>query len=134
MTIGTPKVIISTTNLFFKSGCIEEFSLEKIVASLKKETGLPQEKGLMIANSVARKVISFDIKILTSPMLREFVCYELLINKMEKERALYTSPRIPFYDFDLLVNNGHGEQEIKDQIFSNLLSQYNGLKQMYKNL
>jgi len=118
----------------FKSGCIEEFSLEKIAESLEKETGLPQEKGLKIANSVARKVISFNIKFLTSPMLREFVCYELLMNKLEKERTFYTSPRIPYYDFDLLVNNGHTEQEMKDQVFSRLFSQYRGLREMHKNL
>lgn len=129
-----PKVITSSTNDLFRSGYIEEFNLEKVIESLKKETGLPKEKGLIIANSVARKVIGLNIKFLTSPMLREFVCNELLMNKMEKERALYTSPRIPFYDFDLLVNNGHTLQDIKDQIFSRLLSQYNGLKQMYKNL
>jgi ribonucleoside-triphosphate reductase len=87
----------------------EDFDPEKIKHSLIVETGLSATMAEEIAFDIASRIRNFDLKFLSAPLIREFVCVALLEKNLEKERARYTRLGLPLYDVEKLIQAGDKE-------------------------
>jgi len=129
----------------------ETFEPNRIYESLIEETSLNAEEANEIAIELARRVIAYKIKVLTSPEIREMVCAILLEKGYDKARFMYTRLGLPFYDFDTLISStthdsdqqkfifGNIEKKIdtemrKQKIFTQMKFEYQEIKKIIKDL
>jgi ribonucleoside-triphosphate reductase len=115
-------------------GSEETFNPEKIMDSLLKETDLSPEEAQEVSIELTRRVISYKIKVLTSPEIRELVCSILLEKGFDKARFKYTRLGLPFYDFAELVSSSKNEEEKKERVFSQIQYEYEEIKKILQDL
>jgi ribonucleoside-triphosphate reductase len=115
-------------------GSEETFNPERIMESLLKETDLSPEDAQDVAIELTRRAISYKIKVLTSPEIRELVCSILLEKGFDKARFKYTRLGLPFYDFDQLVSSSKDDEEKKERVFSQMQYEYEEIKKIVKDL
>jgi len=84
----------------------EPFDCNKIINSLIKETGINQKTAEKIAKKVRKELNKLRLEFVTAPLIREFVCAELLRAGMEEARAKYTRLGMPVYDVTELIQHG----------------------------
>ena len=82
----------------------EEFEPNKIYESLLKETDISENNAKIITNKICRFLIGHGLKIITSPMIREIACVQMLDMNLEKERLQYTRIGLPYYDYEQLLD------------------------------
>jgi len=87
----------------------EDFDANRITKSLIEETGIDEKTAERIAKSVEKQIKELNLDFVTAPLIREFVCVELLKNGFEKERKLYTRLGMPVYDVTFLIEHGSKE-------------------------
>ncbi|MEM2916859.1 MAG: anaerobic ribonucleoside-triphosphate reductase [Candidatus Bathyarchaeia archaeon] len=87
----------------------EDFNPEKIKVSLVRETGLAEDVAGKIAVDIADRIRKLDLKFLSGPLIREFVCVALLEQNFENARARYTRLGLPLYDVEKLIKAGDKE-------------------------
>ena len=78
-----------------RSEGVEEFNPERIVQSIKEETGLPNETCVRIVQIVVRRLISSGIRITTSPMIREMACAAMIELGLDEESICLSPPWAP---------------------------------------
>lgn len=115
-------------------GSEETFNPERIMESLLKETDLSPEEAQDVAIELTRRVISYKIKVLTSPEIRELVCSILLEKGFDNARFKYTRLGLPFYDFDKLVSSSKDNEDKKERVFSQMQYEYEEIKKILKDL
>lgn len=120
--------------VFTSKGSEETFDPERIMKSLLKETDLSPEQAQEIAIELTRRAISYKIKVLTSPEIRELVCSILLEKGLDKARFKYTRLGLPFYDFDQLMSSSENEDKKKERVFSQMQYEYEEIKKILQDL
>jgi len=120
--------------VFTSKGSEETFDPERIMKSLLKETDLSPEQAQEIAIELTRRAISYKIKVLTSPEIRELVCTILLEKGLDKARFKYTRLGLPFYDFDQLMSSSENEDKKKERVFSQMEYEYEEIKKILQDL
>lgn len=82
----------------------EPFNPERIYNSILTETELSEKDARYITHQVTRYLISIGdkIKMVTAPMIREFVCITLLVEGFELARLQYTRIGFPKHDLNEL--------------------------------
>ncbi|MBY8982821.1 MAG: hypothetical protein KGD57_07725 [Candidatus Lokiarchaeota archaeon] len=128
----------------------ETFDPQRIVESLIEETLLSPEQANELAIELARRVIAYKIKVLTSPEIREMMCSILLEKNYDIARFMYTRLGLPFYDFDKLISINNDfiddnqkfyqlekliDNEIrKSKIYSQIEFEYREIKKILKDI
>ncbi|MFH0977919.1 MAG: anaerobic ribonucleoside-triphosphate reductase [Candidatus Woesearchaeota archaeon] len=82
----------------------ETFQKQKIVDSLIRETGMPQEVAEEIANEAEHFLIETDIRNISGSMIREIVNYILISRNLEKYYADYTKIGMPVFEITRLMS------------------------------
>ncbi len=82
---------------------IVRWDTDKIVDSLKKETGLEEKVARFIAIEVEKEIVASKVKNLTAPLIRELVNAKLIEFGMEEARRRYTRLGLPLYDVKNII-------------------------------
>ncbi len=82
---------------------LEEWNKDRIVNALIRETYIDQRTAEMISNEVEQQIISLNITILTSTLIRELVSAKLIELGLEKAHKMHTSLGVPLYDVDQMI-------------------------------
>ena len=98
-----PKRVEST------DGTISDFNPEKIIDSLRKETGLDKKTAIEVTTNVLRRLSALNLKFIPAPHLRELVCGELTSMGLNKYRSRYTRLGIPIYDVRQMLKDRKGK-------------------------
>lgn len=77
---------------------IEKFDRQKIEAALVKEAGMERSLASKISIEVQNRLLSSNVKMLTAPLIREFVNAVLIEQGLERYRARLTRLGVPVYD------------------------------------
>ena len=91
--------------VFRSEGDVVDFNPDKILESIKKETGMPDQEAKRITELVVRRIISTGMKFLSGPHIREIVCSILSEQHFEEERKLYTRIGMPLMDYEDFLEN-----------------------------
>ena len=71
-----------------------------------------------------RRLVAGNVKILTSPEIREMMCGILVEFGYEYERYKYTRLGLPYYDFRKIVESDLSEQEKMEKVYNQLHYEY----------
>ncbi|TXT63588.1 MAG: hypothetical protein BAJALOKI1v1_700017 [Promethearchaeota archaeon] len=112
----------------------ESFDPKRVFNSLIKETELTEQQANEVAIELTRRVISYKIKVLTSPEIREMVCSILLEKNYDTARFMYTRLGLPFFDFNELVTSSDDESSQKNKVFSQMKYEYTEIKKILQKL
>jgi len=83
----------------------KKFDHNLIYKSLLRETDISEVDAMDTTKQVVRILIGADLKIITSPMIREIVNTVLLQKGLEINRLQYTRIGIPFFDMQKIYND-----------------------------
>jgi anaerobic ribonucleoside-triphosphate reductase len=108
----------------------ESFEPDRIIKSLIKETDLTKKQANDVAMELTRRLISYKIKVLTSPEIREMVCSILLEKNYDKARFMYTRLGLPFYDVQELLSSSKDKAEQKERVFNQIKFEYQEIKKI----
>jgi anaerobic ribonucleoside-triphosphate reductase len=108
----------------------ESFEPDRIIKSLMEETDLTQDQANDVAMELTRRLISYKIKVLTSPEIREMVCSILLEKNYDKARFMYTRLGLPFYDVQKLLSSSKDKAEQKERVFNQIKFEYQEIKKI----
>jgi ribonucleoside-triphosphate reductase len=75
-----------------------DFSRERIVDALVRETLLDRETAELIGREVEEEIRAFRTRTLTAPLIRELVDAKLLEHGLEGARRIHTRLSMPLYD------------------------------------
>jgi ribonucleoside-triphosphate reductase len=92
-------------NLFVRTSeeTISEWSREKIVDAMMRETLIDYDTAVGISKDVESLVRKSGIKIVTAPLIREMVNARLIERGLEHARRMHTRLGMPIYDVDTLI-------------------------------
>ncbi|MHA1730765.1 MAG: hypothetical protein ACTSU5_02425 [Promethearchaeota archaeon] len=107
----------------------EEFNVEKIIASLKKETSASTEEIKTIAGKVIQTLASMNLPVLTAPMIREIACSVMLSLGFLHYRYEYTRIGFPFADLKEILEKPDKEA----RIVGHITYEYNAVKKLLEN-
>ena len=82
---------------------------QKIAEALRRETDVPMETAQMIAFEVEKWLKEFEIKTITSPLIRELVDVKLLEHGLEDARRKHTRIGVPLYDVKQIILSANKE-------------------------
>lgn len=77
---------------------IEKFDRQKIERALVEEAGMERSLASKISIEVQNRLLSSNVKMLTAPLIREFVNAVLIEQGLERYRAKLTRLGVPVYD------------------------------------
>jgi len=117
-------------NVLKKGSVRQDFNPEKIYDSLVKETSLTLEQAMQITEDTTRFLVSKKLKLITAPLIREIVNFQLLSRKFEKVRLEYTRIGFPFYDLGKIVDNGLEVEDAKELIYQHVKQEYKAVKEL----
>jgi ribonucleoside-triphosphate reductase len=80
-----------------------QWNREKIVAALVKETGLDPEMATLVALEVEQQILSADVEVLTSSLVRELVNAKLLEHGLEDHWRRHMRLGVPLYDAERII-------------------------------
>src|SRR5512143_925608 len=109
-----------------------DFSRERIVEALVRETLLDAETADTIGREVEEQIRAFGIRTLTAPLIRELVDARLLEHGLEGARRLHTRLGMPLYDVEQLLvaqnkenaNIPHGPEATNLTLAENIKKEY----------
>ncbi len=109
-----------------------EWSRERIVEALVRETLLDRETAERISLEVEEQLRSFRLRTLTAPLIRELVDARLLEHGLEGARRLHTRLGMPLYDVEQLLlapnkenaNIPHGPEATNLTLAENIKKEY----------
>ena len=109
-----------------------DFSRERIVEALVRETLLDQETAGLIGREVEEQIRAFHTRTLTAPLIRELVDAKLLEHGLEGARRLHTRLGMPLYDVEQLLlapnkenaNIPHGPEATNLTLAENIKKEY----------
>jgi ribonucleoside-triphosphate reductase (formate) len=92
-------------NLFVRTSeeTISDWDRSKIVDALIRETMVDRDTALTISRGVEDLIMKSGIKVVTAPLIREFVNAKLIENGLEAARKMHTRLGMPIYDVDSLI-------------------------------
>lgn len=82
---------------------VKKWDKKKITESLLKETNIKLNIAQQVASEVEKKIINYNIKNLTAPLVRELVNAELLSRGLEKTRKKYARLGAPMHDVENII-------------------------------
>jgi len=82
---------------------VKKWDKKRITESLLRETSIEEAQAKKISAIVEKKILDYDIKFLTAPLVRELVNAELLSRGLEKIRKQYTRLGVPLYDAENII-------------------------------
>lgn len=92
-------------NLFVRTSeeTISEWSREKIVDAMMRETLIDHDTATAISKDVESLIRKSGIKVVTAPLIREMVNARLIERGLEHARKMHTRLGMPIYDVDTLI-------------------------------
>jgi anaerobic ribonucleoside-triphosphate reductase len=103
-----------------------------IYQSLLKETNISKINAKKITEQVVRFLVSANLNLITSPLIREIVNVHLLQNGFEQERLQYTRVGLPVYDLNRIFNEQNESKEIVSEIMNWIITEYHDLNKLIK--
>ncbi|GAB4307640.1 MAG: hypothetical protein Kow0069_05350 [Promethearchaeota archaeon] len=104
----------------------EQFDVEKIVASLKRETSATAEEIKKVAAHTIRTLAAMDMPVLTAPMIREIACSVMLSLGFFRYRYEYTRIGFPMADLaEILLEPDHAKKIVDHVVF-----EYNAVREI----
>lgn len=116
-TLQAQKLLVRTSRY-----SIEEFDVNKIVASLKREAEMPVELAQKIAKEVEKRLLKSKTRYITAPLIREVVNAILIESGLEDYRHKLTRLGLPVYDVHNLIIK-HGLKAL-NEAGKNVLEEY----------
>jgi len=98
--VSRRRLMVRTSRL-----AMEEFDRNKIADSLVREAGVPVDQAQKIARETERRLLGFETKYLTAPLIRELVNAVLIEKGLEEYRHKLTRLGLPVYDVTQLVKS-----------------------------
>jgi len=114
---------------------IERFDRQKIERALIEEAGMDKSLALKISIEVQNRLLSSNVRMLTAPLVREFVNAVLIEQGFEKHRARLTRLGVPVYDVTKFLDER--SQHVNDIMTSSskeVMSQYTLLVSLPKEV
>ena len=103
-----------------------------IYQSLLKETNISKINAKKITEQVVRFLVSANLNLITSPLIREIVNVHLLQNGFEQERLQYTRVGLPVYDLNRIFNEQNESKEVVSEIMNWIITEYHELNNLIK--
>ncbi|MFX0006753.1 MAG: hypothetical protein ACFFA7_01375 [Promethearchaeota archaeon] len=103
-----------------------------IYQSLLKETNITKINAKKITEQVVRFLVSTNLNLITSPLIREIVNVHLLQNGFEQERLQYTRVGLPVYDLNRIFNEQNESKEVVSEIMNWIITEYHDLNKLIK--
>ncbi|MDX1797064.1 MAG: hypothetical protein R3255_00305 [Candidatus Lokiarchaeia archaeon] len=103
-----------------------------IYQSLLKETNISKINAKKITEQVVRFLVSANLNLVTSPLIREIVNVHLLQNGFEQERLQYTRVGLPVYDLNRIFNEQNESKEVVSKIMNWIITEYHDLNKLIK--
>jgi anaerobic ribonucleoside-triphosphate reductase len=103
-----------------------------IYQSLLKETNISKNNAKKITEQVVRFLVSANLNLITSPLIREIVNVHLLQNGFEQERLQYTRVGLPVYDLNRIFNEQNESKEVVSMIMNWIITEYHDLNKLIK--
>ena len=103
-----------------------------IYQSLLKETNISKINAKKITEQVVRFLVSANLNLVTSPLIREIVNVHLLQNGFEQERLQYTRVGLPVYDLNRIFNEQNESKEVISMIMNWIITEYHDLNKLIK--
>lgn len=108
---------------------IEDFDRKKIVKSLVKETGLPDEIAEAISKEAENDIRKMNLRFVSAPLIREIVNVKLIEHGYEEARARYTRLGMPIYDVhEIIRKHGNEPEEAKKKMAGSMIREYSLLR------
>jgi ribonucleoside-triphosphate reductase len=109
-----------------------DFSRDRIVEALVRETLLDGETAALIGREVEEEVRAFGTRTLTAPLIRELVDAKLLEHGLEGARRMHTRLGMPIFDVEQLLlaqnkenaNIPHGPEATNLTLAENIKKEY----------
>lgn len=93
------------TQLYIRTSSeyLEEWNKERIVNALIRETYLDRRTAEIISDEVEKQIISLNVRILTSTLIRELVSAKLIELGLEKAHKMHTRLGVALYDVEQII-------------------------------
>ncbi len=89
---------------------LEEWNKERIVSALIRETYLDRRTAEIISDEVETQIISLNVRIMTSTLIRELVSAKLIEHGLEKAHKMHTRLGVALYDVEQIILHQHKNQ------------------------
>jgi len=107
----------------------KKFNPILIYESLLRETDISENDAKETTKQVTRILIGADLKIITSPMIREITNTVLLQKGLEIIRLQYTRIGFPYFD---LSERFKGKENSSDEIIKHVKNEYENVSNLIK--